>query len=1282
MGEVYLAEDSRLRRRVALKLLPENLAGDPDRFLRFEREAFAASALNHPNILTIYEFGAESNTHFLASEYVQGETLRQRLRRGRLALTDALDIAGQIASALKAAHEAGIIHRDIKPENAIIREDGYVKVLDFGLAKLADVRAPETTSDISEDATRKQFQTQAGIIMGTVAYMSPEQARAQEVDARSDTWSLGCVLYEMLTGKQPFHGETLADMLANIIHRDPVSIRELRSDIAPELERITMRALIKNQHERYQTAQELLTDLKQLQKRLEFEAERDRTSATDSGAEAHTQIIHPQGTAQPEVRNSIAVLPFINLSTEADNEYFCDGLAEELLNALSKIDDLKVAARTSSFSFKGKNANVTEIGLRLGVKTVLEGSIRRSGNRLRITVQLVDAPNGYQLWSERYDRELKDIFDVQDEITLAIIDALKLRLFGDEKAALLKRYTDNAEAYQLYLKGRYCYNKYTPEYFRKGIEYFEQAIALEPQYAPAYAGLGFCYGTLFYSGSVAPHEIVPTWRALTDKALEIDDGLVDAYLSRASIEFYYDWDFAKAESDYQRAIELNPNSPDAHWRYGHFLANCERFDEAVKQGERAVELDPLSLVAQFFLSRIYLLARRPDEGFAQLRKMQEIEPNFAGAMVQLGGFYLMMGHYEEAIATYKKALTLGHFVVPAQSYLGAAYGLAGKREDAHRILDQLLEMRQDEYVTPFSFARIYAALGENDKAFDWFEKAFAERSGELVALKTETQAHLLGNTLIHDDRFYDLLRRIGMPMAQYTSSSAKAKIGSTEAETTSGTAKSRLHWVWAGLLVLVLLAAGFAGYRYFTSTKQIESIAVMPFVNASGDASVEYLSDGMTETLISALSRIPNLSVKARSTVFYYKGKETSPSKIGDELNVKAVLFGRVVQQGEDLRISLELVNTATQDVIWSEQYNGNRRELLNLQTEIARDVSQKLQTKLSGTEEQNLEKKYTSSPEAYELYLKGRYHWNRRTVEDDLKSLDYFNKAVKIDPGFALAYVGISDAQIMLGIPDAMAGNVSPSTILPAARAAADKAIELDPTLAEAYAARGHVRWKEFDWTGAESDFKRSIELNPNYSYVHLFYSLFLTYNGRVEEGLKESRWAVELDPYSIPIVANSSYVYSLARHYDEAIAIGRRAVEFDDTIPIGRQRLGIAYEEKGMLPEAIVEYKAAVEKSNRVQLAVASLAHAYAVSGNQIEARKLLSELEERSKHEFVSPYLRAIIHVALGERHRAIELLEEAYLEHSIDIVQAKADTKLDPLRGEPRFQDLIKKVGFPQ
>jgi non-specific serine/threonine protein kinase len=415
MGEVYLAQDTKLDRKVALKILPPDVAAHPDRMKRFVQEARAASSLNHPNIITIHEIGEIASGHFIGTEFIDGETLRERMSRGGVELSDTLDIVVQVASALTAAHGAGIVHRDIKPENIMLRRDGIVKVLDFGLAKLVEQTPPD-----AEAETRMQVRTQAGMIVGTVAYMSPEQARGQEVDARSDIWSLGCVLYEMLTRQQPFRGGTTTDVLANIIHREPPSILIRCPDAPAELERIIIRAVCKNKAERYQTANELLADLKQLQKRLEFEAELERSSSPDKKTEAQTQIIRAAMTVKTEISNSVAVLPFANLSADAENEYFCDGLADELLNSLAKIDDLKVAARTSAFSFKGKNVNVSEIGERLGVKNVLEGSVRKSGNRLRISVQLVNVSDGFHLWSERYDREMQDIFELQDEITLSV----------------------------------------------------------------------------------------------------------------------------------------------------------------------------------------------------------------------------------------------------------------------------------------------------------------------------------------------------------------------------------------------------------------------------------------------------------------------------------------------------------------------------------------------------------------------------------------------------------------------------------------------------------------------------------------------------------------------------------------------------------------------------------------------------------------------------------------------------------------------------------------------
>ena len=768
MGEVYLAEDSRLPRKVALKVLPESIAADAGRLLRFEREAFTASALNHPNILTIFEFGEVAGRHFLAAEFVEGETLRERIRRTKLTLTESLEIAIQIASALQAAHGAGIIHRDIKPENSMIRKDGYVKILDFGLAKLSEPPAVASSSDSSEEATRIQLRTQAGMILGTVAYMSPEQARGKEVDARSDIWSLGCVLYEMLARQQPFRGETIADTLANIIHREPASIISHRRDAPAELERILNRTLCKKREERYQSATALLADLKSLQKRLEFEAELERSSSPDRQtiAEAQTQIISAATTTQTETQNSIAVMPFANMSADAENDYFCDGLAEELLNALAKIDDLKVAARTSTFSLRGKNKNVSEIGSALGVKTVLEGSVRRSGDRLRITVQLLDAADGYHLWSERYDREMQDIFDVQDEITLAVVDALKVKLLGGEESAVLRRYTENTEAYELYLQGRYHHQKYTPEGWLKAITFFEKAIEKEPEYAPAYANLASVLGFAWYFDVLPAAETVAEWKAATLRALALDDRLEEAHSAFARYKFYNEWNWADAEREFLLALQLNPDNAEIRHQYGVYLAALGRVDEAIRQAETALALDPLSLLVNLQVGWIFLLSGRSDDVLQLARKMLEMEPEFHGAYWQMGLAFGAQGKLEEALDAYRKALALGSYPV-VLSHAGALCAALGKRDEAFEALNELLEIKKRQPLAAFHVARVYSGLGDYDKAIEWLRISLEEKNGELVfqnaAISPEARG-TLGKDIRQDPRFQDILERIGLPL--------------------------------------------------------------------------------------------------------------------------------------------------------------------------------------------------------------------------------------------------------------------------------------------------------------------------------------------------------------------------------------------------------------------------------------------------------------------------------------------------------------------------------------
>ncbi len=750
MGEVWRARDTSLNRELAIKILPATFAQDTDRLRRFEQEAKAASALNHPNIITIYEIGEVNEVHYIATELIDGETVRRRMRHGKLSVYEAIEIAIQMASALATAHEAGIVHRDIKPDNVMVRRDSLVKVLDFGLAKPMKMRSageeaeneeretllqnPKIAPDSASRIPNSPSLTDPGMVLGTPQYMSPEQARGLDVDARSDIFSFGIVLYEMLSGKLPFNGPTITDILVSILNADPAPLAQYTSELSPQIEQIVAKCLIKDRERRYQSARELLTNLK------------------TPGTQIITQSL-------PQIApHSIAVLPFVNMSADAENEYFCDGLAEELLNGLSKIETLRVAARTSAFSFKGKETDIRDIGQRLGVSSILEGSVRKAGNRLRITAQLVNVADGYHLWSERYDRELKDIFDIQDEITLAIVAALKVKLIGDTKAAVLKRYTDNTEVYQLYLKGRYHYSKSTREGFRNAISFFEQAIEKDPDYAPAHAGLVNVYIFLWISGYVSPNYSVPKALEESAKALAIDDTLPESHLALGLLKAMYEWDRIGAEQEIKRAIDLNPNFADSHLQYGGLLAAMGRIEEAQREVKLAIELDPLSLLNNLYIGFIYYWMGLYDQIIEQGHRLIELEQRFFGGYWLIGIEAWARGRYEQAIGEYEKAVSLGGDQL-VLSQLGCLYGISGNRAKARQVLEQFEAQATERYRGKMEFALVYAGLGDLDRAFELLNEAFEMREFTLRHLESIS---LLIPGLNSDPRLSILLRRINL----------------------------------------------------------------------------------------------------------------------------------------------------------------------------------------------------------------------------------------------------------------------------------------------------------------------------------------------------------------------------------------------------------------------------------------------------------------------------------------------------------------------------------------
>jgi serine/threonine protein kinase/Tfp pilus assembly protein PilF len=872
MGEVYLAQDTRLYRQVALKFLPASYQYDPSRRARFLREARAASALRSPNSAAIHDIGEHEGLSFIVMEYVEGELLSHRIGSGVIEIHEAIDVAAQIAEALDEAHSLGIIHRDIKSSNIIVKVRGLVKLLDFGLAQITNQmqqdaaqyqtrvlnEEPDTSrvngntnltigfnentnntvaldpTDQKSDSCEPDMQatsglgadagatlaldenisstlaldnnegqtialeeypvatrlleegassgnadlanqnvqnsrsssdniqkplsqsdpldqaTTIGLVMGTVPYMSPEQALGLALDHRTDIFSLGVVLYEMLSGRLPFLAESQAQLIQNIVHQEPVAVSQINSKVSPELERITHKCLEKDRQLRYGSARELIQALQQLQK------ENETTSFAETALSQHTQTAKKPRTRK--AIDSLAILPFENMSADADAEYLSDGITESIINALSQLPKLRVMARSTVFRYKGKNLAPQDVANELKVRAVLTGRVLQRGDTLVIKTELVDAIDGSQLWGEQFNRKMADIFAVEEEISKEISEKLRLKLSGEQKQRLTKRHTENTDAYQEYLKGRYHWNKRTREGLLKGIEQFNKAIEIDPNYALAYAGLADSYNLIASYSSSPPSEAFPKARSAAARALSLDNMLAEAHTSLAFVLLGYDWAFAEAEKEFKLAVALNPGYATAHLWYSLFLVAMGRHQEALQEMEKALELDPLSLPINANLGWLLYLGRRYDEALKQLKKTLEMEPNFLLARRRLCQVYAQKEMYNEAAEEFDKALALSGEDIETIAAQGYFYALSGKHEEARNVLKELSAMTGHRYVPAYFFAKIFIGLGETDNAFDYLNKALEERYGLLAYMKVEPELE----TLRQDARFGELARRVGL----------------------------------------------------------------------------------------------------------------------------------------------------------------------------------------------------------------------------------------------------------------------------------------------------------------------------------------------------------------------------------------------------------------------------------------------------------------------------------------------------------------------------------------
>lgn len=1247
MGTVYLATraDGEFDHQVAVKLIRRGM--DSDLILkRFRRERQILAALNHPNIAFFYGGGStDDNLPYFVMEYIEGERIYQFCDAHKLNIHERLEIFRQVCEAVEAAHQIQVIHRDIKPSNILVKADGKVKLLDFGIAKVLDTELE--SGEIEPTATQMRVLTPE--------YASPEQVCGEPVTPASDIYSLGVVLYELLTGHRPYRFKRQAphEVARVICEQQPSrpsgsvsradnllptyegekssldfifrarnsSLENLQNALVGDLDKIILKTLRKNASERYQTALELAEDITRFLENRPVKAE---------------SFAPEKKISEPFIsdKDSVAILPFkifgAGASGETGDEFLGIGLADALVSRLSAMQRLIVRPTSSVLRF-GDATDPFFAGNELDVDYIVEGNIRRFGDTLRVSVQLLSVKDNDTLWAGKFDEKYTDVLSLEDSISNKVGETLIPHLSGKERKILQKRGTDNAKAYEFYLRGRYFWNQLTVEGLARSFECYSRAIEIAPDYALAYTGIAEYYNFLgIYAVAPFAETSVSSKKAAL-QAISIDEESAEAYAALGVAVFMGEFDWDAAEKYLKKSISLNPNYALARIWYCYYLAMRGNFEEAFKQINSALEFDPLTPYVGQTLNWTLFHAGRVDEAIDATRRLLEREPNYALSHFFLSSVLWHEKHFEEAIKTAQRGIELLGRIPYSLCWLASAYAAAGEKEKAFALVEEIEVMSASRYVSPYLTAMIYSNLDDAERAFEYLEKALKVKDGRLAWLAIDPQFENLRDNA----RFQGILRKTNNPFYQL-----KAK-----------------------------------------QKKPPPVIAVLPLksisYNSEQHTGDQFLGIGLADALITRLTNVRRIVVRPTSSVLRYAEETTDPFQAGRELDVEFVLDGNFRRAGDRIRVSLQLLCVKENASRWAEVFDEKFTDVLELEDTISEKVSQSIVSRLTGEEQKQLAKRGTNNPKAYEAYLRGRFYWNQFTPESLPKALQSYEKAVALDENYALAYVGIADFYNW----GCIYGLIPPSQAYPVIEENLRRALAIDDKLGEAYAELGLTESNRWNFAEAEKHHRRAVELSPNFSLAHEWLSALLVATGRFEEGLAEIKLAERLDPLSLRAKTLTAWTLYQARQYDAALEKAREIIELDKNYPQGPLQAGNVLVELGRAGEAVEMCRKAVEMMPDSALAIYGLCFALAAAGKTEEAREYLNHIKNLAEKTYVKAYFLAMMHLALGEIDAAFEHFRTAFDEKDMWLIWFGTEPKLDSIHEDARYLELFRRTNNP-